>query len=184
MRLFRLLPAIVATALAGLAASPPLPAQAATDTTTAIAVNTRDGAYVFRFSMSARPLPGSTVSPGNAAVAAASCTDCETVAISFQVVFATSEAIQTFTPTNLALADNTLCDSCLTIANAYQAVVGTGGPIHLTALGHQTLAEVRQEVDALRNSPPSLDEVEAVVADAIAKLQWIIATQVVAVGPA
>ena len=181
MRTIRLLPAVLAATFAALTAAPAQPALAATDNTTAVAVNTRDGAYVFRFSMSVRPLPGSTVSPGNAAVAAASCTDCETVAISFQVVFATGD-VDTYTPTNLALADNTLCDSCLTIADAAQLVLGTGGPVHLTALGRRTLAEVRSEVEALRASPPSLDEVQAVVDDAIAKLRWVMATQVVAVG--
>ena len=52
----------------------------------AVAVNTEDGASVFRLAFSIRQVAGGVVDETNSAYALASCVDCQTVALAFQVV--------------------------------------------------------------------------------------------------
>ncbi len=155
---------------------------AAAQDTTAVAVNTRDGADVFRLAFSIRRVMSETVDNGNAAVAVSSCTDCQTVAIAMQVVLVFSDP-ETVTPENLALAMNIECSLCDTLASAYQMVLTTGGVVRLTAEGQQRLAELRVRLLQLRHSGLSGAEIQAQVDAVYDELAQVIATELEPVGP-
>ena len=85
---------------------------------TAIVENTKDGSSVFKLAFQVRKIMGSeTVEPGNAAVAIASCTNCQTVAIAVQIVFFIGSPT-VFAPENAAVAVNAGCSFCDTLATA------------------------------------------------------------------
>jgi putative peptide zinc metalloprotease protein len=96
----------------------------------AVAVNTHDGSSVFRIAFSIVHATGDTVDNSNAAVAFASCTACETVAIAFQVVLISGDP-STITPANEAIAVNFDCTLCATMADAVQFVLSSG-PVRFT----------------------------------------------------
>jgi putative peptide zinc metalloprotease protein len=177
-RMTRLLAAALAAATFGGAAAATVHAQ----DSAAVAVNTRDDSTIFRLVFDIRRVMGDVVDETNAAVAYASCESCQTVAISIQALLVFSDP-SVVTPTNLALATNYDCTLCQTLASAYQFVFGTAGPVRFTAEGNQKIAEIRQELEALRTSGLSIDEIQ-VKADALAdELRQVLATEVVAVGP-
>jgi putative peptide zinc metalloprotease protein len=111
------------------------------DDNAAVAVNTQDGGSVFRLAFSIRQVSNGVVDQTNAAYALASCTDCQTVALAFQVVLVRGDA-DVVVPENTAVAYNEACVECLTYASATQIVLGVDGPVHLTADGRQRLAEL------------------------------------------
>jgi hypothetical protein len=73
------------------------------------------------------------------------CTDCRTVAVAVQAVFATGNPT-TVAPQNVALAVNQNCTRCTTYAYAYQYVVTTDGPVRLGRRARRDLAQIRGEV--------------------------------------
>jgi putative peptide zinc metalloprotease protein len=150
--------------------------------TTAVAVNTRDGADVFRLAFSIRRVMSETVDTSNAAVAVSSCTDCQTVAIAIQVALVFSDP-DVVTPENLALAMNIECSLCDTLASAYQMVITTGGPVHLTEEGNRRIAEIRRKLLALRDSDLTGPELQAEVDGLYHELADVIATELVPAGP-
>jgi hypothetical protein len=87
------------------------------------------------------------------------CTDCRTVAVALQAVFATGHP-STVEPANVALATNEQCLRCTTYAYAYQYVLTTDGPVHLSRGAAHKIAEIRHEVSDVAHSdaaPPDLD---------------------------
>ncbi len=106
--------------------------------TAAIAINTKDGTDIFRIAFAIKRAMGDVVDNGNAAVAFASCTDCETVAVSIQVVLLMNDP-SVVTPTNLAIAINEGCTLCETLASAYQVILTTDGPVRFTAAGYREI---------------------------------------------
>lgn len=163
-----------------LAVGTAVPAHAQGDTT-AVAVNTRDGADVFRLAFSIRRVTSETVDTSNAAVAVSSCTDCQTVAIALQVVLIFSDP-DVVTPENLALAMNIGCSLCDTLASAYQLVLTTGGPVRLTADGNRRIAEIRRQLLELRDSGLSGPALQQEVDRLSDELAAVIATQLVPAG--
>lgn len=150
--------------------------------TAAVAVNTRDGASVFRLAFSIQRVVHDVVDESNAAVAVASCTDCTTIAISLQAVLVFSDP-SVVTPENLALAMNIDCTSCDTLASAYQWVLGSGGVVRFTPEGQRRVAEIRAELQRLRTAGLSIQEVQAQV-DALAEeLEEVLTTELELVGP-
>ena len=135
---------LVALAAQGLSL---LPAHA--QDSSAVAVNTRDGSSVFRLSFSIKRIMDSDVDADNAAVAYASCTDCQTVATSIQVVLIMDDA-DSVTTDNLAISINYECSECETLAAAFQYVFGNGEPMRFTADGNRRLADIRRRFQELR----------------------------------
>jgi putative peptide zinc metalloprotease protein len=174
MKLHRTL--IVAVAAAACAVAP-VAAPAAGDAV--VAVNTRDASSVFRVSLKVRRVADEVVDTTNAAVAAASCTDCETVAISIQGVLMFDDP-SVFTPENLAFALNVECTRCTTLASAYQFAIQTGGRVHLTADGNRRLAEVRHALHALRRQGLDIWELQARVDALASEVLDVLLTEVVA----
>jgi putative peptide zinc metalloprotease protein len=173
---------LLAILLAVALALAPGAAPAAAQDTAAVAINTRDGSELFRFAFNVRRTMQDVVDNTNAAVAVASCTECETIAISFQVVLAGGDP-STVTPTNLALAINEECTSCVTAAYAYQFVLGTDGPVHFTAEGNQRLAELRNRLRALEEQELTPDQLQVALDEAADELSDILAHELVATGP-
>lgn len=177
----RKLLALLFAALLGLGAVP-APATAQGDTT-AVAVNTRDGADVFRLAFSIRRVMSETVDTANAAAAVASCTDCQTVAIAFQVLLVFSDP-EVVTPENLALAMNVECTLCDTLASAYQLVLTTDGVVRLTAEGNRRVQEIRLALLRLRASGLSGPELQVEIDKLYDQLSEVIRTELVPVGAA
>ena len=67
------------------------------------------------------------VKPVNVASAVGSCTDCQTIAVAFQVVFY-KRGTSNIGPENVALAENIDCTRCVTVARAIQYVIPVDDP--------------------------------------------------------
>jgi putative peptide zinc metalloprotease protein len=168
---------------AGFAAASPAPARA--DDNTAIAINTKDGSALFKFAFSVKRVAGDVVDNGNAAVAFASCENCQTVAIAIQIVLVTGDP-SVVTPTNLALAYNFECTLCETMASAYQFVFGNGDNMRFSAEGRRALAEIRKEFHDLRKESEqlSLAEIDARVEQLVDRIREVLRTELVPAGNA
>ena len=88
----------------------------------AVAVNTTDGSTQYKVAVALVWVnDGEPVGQRNEAYALASCTDCRTVAVAFQVVLVVGYT-QVVTPINAAVAVNWACNACTTTAIALQLV--------------------------------------------------------------
>lgn len=148
---------------------------------TAVAINTRDGASIFRLAFSIKRVAGEVVDNTNAAVAFSSCNSCQTTAIAVQIVFITGEA-DTITPTNLAIAINYECSTCETFAAAYQWVLTTDGPVHFTAEGNREIAAIRRELRELAKLDLSPAELDARIDALMDRLARVLKNELVAAG--
>lgn len=143
---------------------------------TAVAINTEDGASIFRLAFSVRRVADGVVDQTNAAYALASCTDCQTIALAFQVVLAFGE-VDVAVPENRAVAYNEQCTECVTYASATQIVLGFDGPVRLTAEGWRRLVALRKALRGLEERAPTLTvtqldtEVQAAKAELVAILR-------------
>ena len=176
--------AVIAIVL--LAGAPAAGAQERTgDDNLAVAVNTQDGASVFRLAFSIRRVADGVVDQTNTAVALASCSDCQTVALAFQVVLVRGDA-DVVAPENLAFAYNQQCVECVTYASATQIVLGFDGNVRFTSDGYRRLTTLRKTLRELedRAAELSLVELNAEVQAAKAELLDILATQTVVQEPA
>jgi putative peptide zinc metalloprotease protein len=95
----------------------------------ALAVTTRDGSVAYDVSFSLVWADGSEdVLNRNEAFAAASCRNCRSVAVAFQVVLMVG-SVDVVVPENLSTAANYACVECVTYALATQLVVTVPGPL-------------------------------------------------------
>ena len=166
-------------------AAPAASAEGATgDDNTAVAVNTEDGASVFRLAFSVRQVANGVVDETNSAYALASCTDCQTVALALQIVLALGD-VDIAVPHNVAVAYNDQCAECVTYASATQIVLGFDRPSHFTADGRQRLAALYQTLRSLEERAPtmSVTELNAVVQAAKAELVAILQEELVEFPP-
>jgi putative peptide zinc metalloprotease protein len=150
--------------------------------TSAVAINTKDGSSVFKLAFQVRKVTGDVVDNQNAAVAYASCTECQTVAISIQVLLVAGSPT-VFTPTNIALAINDQCTLCDTMALAYQFAIGMDTKLKFTAEGRKQLADLRRKLEDLRKSGLPLADIQAQAADIVGQLSNVLSTQLVGVKP-
>jgi putative peptide zinc metalloprotease protein len=128
--------------------------------TAAVAINTKDGFDVFRLAFAIKRSMGDVVDNTNAAVAFASCTDCQTVAVSIQVVLMMNDP-SVVTPTNLAIAINQECTLCETLAAAYQVILTTEAKTRFTSEGRREIAAIRHELLEIRKAGLSIEEIVA-----------------------
>jgi hypothetical protein len=168
--------ALLLFSLAGAGAAP-APAQ----DNFAVVVNTHDGLDLFRVAFKIVRTTQDVVDQSNAAVAANSCTDCSSTAIALQVVLIFSDPSEV-TSTNLALAYNELCSSCVAVAEAYQWVLTTGGVVRFTADGNRRLAEIYRRLRELRNADLTLAELQAELDEIQAEIADILATELMPAG--
>ncbi|MBM7774113.1 putative peptide zinc metalloprotease protein [Actinokineospora baliensis] len=88
----------------------------------AVAINTTDGSVRYEVAFALVWATDDTVDNSNEAWALASCRDCTTVAIAFQVVIIVGQA-NVVVPENVAVAVNKSCVDCVTFALAAQLVI-------------------------------------------------------------
>ena len=124
------------------------PAAPGQDDNQAIAVNTQDGGVVYDVAFALVWAEGE-VNSANSAYALASCADCKTVAVAFQVVIVVGQSNAT-APENLAAAINYNCASCVTLALAQQLVVTVDRP--LTDEARAQVAALWSEIAAFGES--------------------------------
>jgi putative peptide zinc metalloprotease protein len=149
--------------------------------TAAVAINTKDGFDVFRLAFAVKRSMGDVVDTTNAAVAFASCTDCQTVAVSIQVVLMMNDP-SVVTPTNLAIAINQECTLCETLASAYQVILTTDGPVHLTPEGSRELAAIRQELLEIRHAGLSIEHIVARLDELMDRFLRVLSDEIVEAG--
>ena len=94
----------------------------------ALAVNTEDGSVAYDVTFALVWGDEDAALNRNEAYALASCRDCRTVAVAFQVVLVVG-AVDVVVPQNLAAAVNYACVECVTYALATQLVVTLEGPL-------------------------------------------------------
>jgi putative peptide zinc metalloprotease protein len=116
-------------------------------------VNTEDGASLYEMAYALVWVTDEVMDNGNYAYAIASCTDCTTVAVAFQVLLSIVR-VETVIPENVALAVNYNCANCVTHAIAVQLVLTLAAMPSDAAL-HE-LAIVWQELEVLRQQLPEL----------------------------
>jgi putative peptide zinc metalloprotease protein len=147
---------------------------AAAQDTSAVAVNTTDGATVFELAFEIHKLTGSDpVTQQNLAVAYASCTACTTIAVSIQILLVMGDP-DVIAPLNLAAAVNESCASCRTLASAYQFVIALGTPVRLTGRGQRAIRRIFRERAEL-----PIDQVQARLDELMKQLRTVLTTQVV-----
>lgn len=151
------------------------------DDNVAVATNQRDGSSVYATRLKVVLTGQDTVDSGNAAVAAASCSDCTTVAIAIEGVVVWGEP-ETVVPVNLALALNTECDNCQTLAAAYQYVTAEDSRVRITGEGRRTIAALRQQLNTLRTSGLGILEVAAEVDRIAGEFYTVLRDEVVPIG--
>jgi putative peptide zinc metalloprotease protein len=146
----------------------------------AIAVNTKDGTTVFKVAFAIRHVMGDVVDDTNGAVAYASCTDCAVVAIAFEIVLVEGNP-STVTPTNVAIAFNENCDTCVAVAEAYQFVLGTGGLVHFDSEGNKILADIRKELHSLKKEDLTIEQLQAELDSISVRIADVLANHLVPV---
>jgi hypothetical protein len=143
-----------------------------------VAVNTKDGRFVYRVSLRIDRSPGDVVDDANAAVAVSSCETCQTVAIAIQALLVLDDP-SVVTPENLAFAYNLECSFCQTLASAYQYVLFTGRGVHFTAEGNRAVAAIRHELHELRHAGLTIIELQARVEAVAVRLHDVLLTELV-----
>jgi len=176
----RLLAILIAVLVAG-GISAAAPAVASADNA-AVAVNTKDGTTVFRIAFAIRHVMSDVVTETNAAVAYNSCSDCASVAVAFEIVLVQSDA-SVVSPTNVAIAINENCTTCVAVAEAYQFVTSTGAVVHFDAEGNQILASIRQRLEALKGQDLTIAQLQALLDEMAAQIADVLTNHLVAVGP-
>jgi putative peptide zinc metalloprotease protein len=135
----------------------------------AYAVNQTDGSSIFELAFQIVHITGDTVDPTNVAIAYSSCTGCRTVSVAIQIVIYDANP-STFTPGNAAAAVNSGCDTCVSIADAYQFVFAGGPDVQLSNEGRKQLRDLKKQLQDLGEQVAQLspDELQARI-DAIAQ---------------
>jgi putative peptide zinc metalloprotease protein len=173
LRRLALAAVLALTLLAGAA-----PAAAVAQDNSAVAINTKDDSSLFDLAFSIKEVGGEVVDQTNQAVAYSNCRECQTVAIAIQVLIVTTENPDVVMPTNLAVAVNENCDTCVTMALAYQFVVGGAG-LELTKRGERQLREIRRELQRLGRQGLSAAEIRDRTAALVERLRHVLATELV-----
>jgi hypothetical protein len=168
---------LLAAALASVTFAVGVPAAAHADNT-AIAINTTDGASIFKFAFAIRHIASDVVTETNAAVAYSSCNSCSTTAIAIEIILLEGSP-STYTPTNAAVAINYQCNLCNTFAAAYQFVVQSSGPVHFTHQGMRELRDIRREIRRLGRLKLTPFELADRLKPLIDRLQKVLATELV-----
>jgi putative peptide zinc metalloprotease protein len=149
----------------------------------AVAVNTKDGTSIFRVAFKIAHVNKEVVDNANAAAAWASCTECQAIAVAFQIVLIFSDP-EVVTPTNIALAVNWECTACVAFASAFQWVLTTDGPVYFTAEGNRLLSEVRRRLhDLSKMEDLTLEELLAELQALADIIRNVLANEMVSAGP-
>ena len=146
----------------------------------AVATNTQDGMFVFRLAFDLQFIEGGVIDQSNTAMAYGNCQACRTVAIAIQVLLATGD-IQVAAPTNLAVALNDRCPSCVTLAYAYQLVLAAPTLLSLTPEGREKLARLLAAVVVVGSADAPADVIRAQLDGLMDELREVVSTEVLPV---
>src|SRR5207302_11019819 len=97
-------------------------------TTYAVVHTCTDDRLRLRAAIQLNTIPGRVVTPLNEAYAEGSCLHCQTLAVALQIDLYSAERAMDIEPGNFAVAINTGCTGCVTVARAIQYVQGVNGP--------------------------------------------------------
>jgi putative peptide zinc metalloprotease protein len=172
---------ILAAVLCGLTFAAVKPASARAQDNAAVAINTKDGTSIFRVAFTIARVNKEIVENSNAAVAWASCTDCQAIAVAFQIVLIFSDP-EVVTPSNIALAVNWECTACVAFASTFQWVLTTDGPVRFTPEGYRRLAEVRRSLHELSKLDLTLEQLIAELQALAAVIRDVLANELVSAG--
>jgi putative peptide zinc metalloprotease protein len=172
-----LLAAVLILAPAGASTTP---AQAQDNT--AVAINTKDGTDIFKLAFKIARVNQDVVDQSNAAAAFNSCSDCQSIAVAFQIILIFSDPAVVDSQ-NLALAINVDCDACVAFASAYQWLLTTDGPVRFTAEGNQRLAALKKRLRDLLQSDLTIEQLRAELDEIRDEVANILATELVPAGP-
>ena len=173
---------VLLVALIGVA-SPAASAQAQDrDDNVAVEGNTRDGSTQIDIDFDLVEVLDGIVDQTNIAAAYASCDHCTTIAIAIQIVLVNSP-VEVLAPRNLAVAINDGCVTCVTVALAWQLVIGDAQRLEFTKEARKRLKRIARELRRLERSGGTADEVVAGVNTALADLIDVLETGLVPAGP-
>jgi putative peptide zinc metalloprotease protein len=147
----------------------------------AVAINTKDGSSIFKFAFAIKRVAGDVVDQTNAAVAYASCTQCQTIAIAIEIVLVTGDP-SVVTPTNLALAINDQCTLCVTVADAYQFVVSAPADFSFSPHGMQEIRRIVEEIRKLGKGDLTAAEIQARLEELVKELRAVLVDELANAG--
>jgi hypothetical protein len=120
--------------------------------------------YSVKFQL--RQSSASTINADDSAVALTSgCHDCGAIAIAFQVIFAPAQSLTALNVNSTADATSYACVRCSTLAETVQLVDVSSTQQRLTWEQREGLERVRFELEALRYSHLSIDQIQSEVAE-------------------
>jgi putative peptide zinc metalloprotease protein len=121
--------------------------------------NQKDDRRRIRSSIQLNRITDDTVAPVNSAVAMASCTDCQTIAVALQINLIGKNARQV-TPQNTAVAVNYQCTRCVTVAVALQYVISVDDPKEVPKDVDRLIREMDRELrEVSKDKNASLEDV-------------------------
>ena len=121
-----------------------------------------------RANIQVNTIPGRTADPINEAYAESSCTNCQTLSIALQIDLYSGERARTVAPQNYAIALNTNCNGCFTVARALQYVQPVEDPQHVPDDVAETVDQLQDELIAVQQDPDiSLHDAEARLNDVL-----------------
>ena len=167
--------------LLGSAAAAEVPAGGGADHVV-LAFNQADGTLRSASGVAVSITAANAVGTENLAFARSSCSDCRTVAVAFQAVPIIRD-VDVIVPKNAAVAVNVDCLSCQTAAFAYQYVLTTGGPVHLSAAGQSEITSIRAEARELAASDLSFPALEEELDALAVRFRSVIDQELVGAGP-
>jgi putative peptide zinc metalloprotease protein len=174
----RLVPILVAACL--FVGGPAFAGSTAPDNSVVV-VNTMDNTQKAKSGFKIERVSGDTVDEQNAAWAESSCNDCRAVAVATQVLLA-GDNPSNVTPKNYAFAVNDQCTNCETLAEAYQFVIFTDGPVYFTQQGSDEITQIRHDMRDAAHSDASLDDIRARLDSDASELQTVLQEQLVESG--
>jgi hypothetical protein len=121
-----------------------------------------------RASIQLNTIPGRIVKPLNEAYAEGSCVSCQTLSVALQVNLYSGERANDVEPENIALALNTSCTGCFTVARAIQYVQPVDDPQDVPDDVAQTVDRLDDELRSIQSDP------DITLADAEARLNAVL----------
>lgn len=136
-------------------------------------VNQANYQLAVRGSIQLNRIPGPTVEPVNQALAYSSCVQCQTLGVALQVNLI-SRTANRITPQNVAIAINSECTGCYTVARAIQYVYQVDDPTQVPPEVAAILREMDRELVAVGADPRiGLIEAESRISAIIAQFQQV-----------
>jgi hypothetical protein len=124
--------------------------------------NCTDERLRVRAAIQLNTIPGQVVTPLNEAFAESSCVHCQTLAVALQIDLYSAERANDVEPGNFAVAINSNCTGCVTVARAIQYVQGVDEPRDVSEDISTTVNDLANELAAIQSNPSiTLPEAES-----------------------